>query len=126
MRKSIILISAAVLAALCIGVISAAVDTAASRTEIVKDGESLYSVTYSKFWIHNNINDNYLQVELLADSLSKLTGADVEIYEAEGKIADTEIYVGNTAYYTEKHKERASLGGVYTVDEDFIGRGDSS
>lgn len=118
MKKIISLITLAALLISCVGIVYSALEE--DKVDLVKDGQVLYSITYSGMWTLNN-NENLAVAEGFRDALAAATGSEVNLYSGEETITDKEIYVGNTDKAFARHKDRVALGGNYTVDEELIG-----
>ncbi|MBO4219779.1 MAG: hypothetical protein J5933_02515, partial [Clostridia bacterium] len=65
MKRTVTLLVLAAVIISCIGVISAAVYGSGKTVNLVRDGEAVYSIIYSDFWIHNS--DHLEIVEFLRD-----------------------------------------------------------
>ena len=118
MKKIISLITLAALIISCVGIVHSALEE--DKVDLVKDGQVLYSITYSGMWTLNN-SENEAVVNGFKDALAAATGAEVNLYSGEETINDKEIFVGNTDKVFARHKTRVELGGTYTVDEELIG-----
>ncbi len=118
MKKFISIITLAALLISCVGIVHSA--TEEDKVDFVKDGEVLYSITYSGMWTLNN-SETQAVVDGFRDALAAATGSEVNLYSGEETITDKEIFVGNTDRAFARHKDRVALGGTYTVDEELIG-----
>ncbi|MBP5237039.1 MAG: DUF4838 domain-containing protein [Clostridia bacterium] len=119
MKKAVTLLALAALIISCIGVISSAAGGSGKTADLVKDGEAVYSIVYSDFWIHNS--DHLEIVEFLRDTIASVTGVELPVYSAESEINDREIFIGNTKQTISSHKTRVSEGGMYSVEEALMG-----
>ena len=93
MKKFISLVTLAALLISCVGIVYSA--TEEDKVDLVKDGNVLYSITYSGMWTLNN-DENQAVADGFRDALAAATGAEVNLYSGEETINDKEIYVGNT------------------------------
>ena len=122
MKKVVSIFTLIALVISCIGIVSFATKETEKNVDIVKDGQSIYSITYSGFWT-NEDGSRLEPVEGLRDALVKATGADVRFYRSEDEINDKEIFIGNVSRSIFHTKKRVEAGGTYTVDADLIGIG---
>lgn len=122
MKKIILILTVVALIISCIGVVAFATKENEKTVDIIKDGQSIYGITYSRFWTRDE-NSRLEPVEGLRDALVKATGAEVKLYCSEDEITDKEIFVGNTTLAISHTKTRVDAGGTYKVDEDLLGIG---